>query len=83
MKRNFFGEMRIQPDDDLTACWMDEFGPEDPEIQIYARDLSQDDEFGWTASLNDDDGNESECHDFDSEEALRKFLTDQGVKIDG
>lgn len=82
MKRNFFGEMRIQPDDDLYACWNDEFAPEDPSIPIYARDVDWDNEFGWCCNLNDDDGNESECHDFDSEEALRLFLTESGVRID-
>ena len=81
MKRNFFGEMRLQPDDDLYASWNDEFTPEDPQIPIHARNLEEDDEFGWTCSLNDDDGNESECHDFDSQEALVEYLTRQGVSI--
>jgi hypothetical protein len=83
MKRNMMGEARIQPGDDLFAIWMDEFGPEDPDqVRITARDLSHEDPFAWTCSLSDDEGNESECHDFETEADLRDFLTQQGVEIE-
>lgn len=81
MKRNMFNEMKIQPGDDIQALWNDEFGTTDP--NIVARDLEDDSEsdMGWTCSLRDDDYNESECHDFESEQALRDFLAQQGVEI--
>lgn len=83
MKRNFFGEMRIQPGDDLVALWNDEFLSDDPVGTICATDIEYDAEFGWSCRLNDDEGNESECHEFDSEDDLREFLTQQGAEIDG
>lgn len=83
MKRNHFGELRFTPGDDLMALWNDEFTPEEVQPNIYARDLDLDSNFGWTCSLNDDDGNESECHDFESEDDLRRFLDYQGVSIVG
>ena len=83
MKRNFFGDMRLQPGDDLYACWNDEFGPEDPAIPVYAREITEEPEFGWTCSLNDDDGNESEVHDFGSKDELVAWLLEQTVKIEG
>ena len=81
MKRSYFGEMRIEPGDDLYALWNEEFQPEDPaRVRIRYRDVEQDSEFGWTCSLSDDDsGEESECHGFDSEAQLLEFLHSQGA----
>lgn len=83
MKRSSFGEIRIQPGDDLYATWIEEFNPDDlAAVSITARSVEEDPNFGWTCSLMDNDGNEAECHDFQSEEALRTFLTEQGVEIE-
>lgn len=83
MKHNAFGGMKIQPGDDLAVCWSDEFGTEDdPQLTAYA--LADDNAagMGWTASIEDQDGNEAELHDFASEEALREYLTSWKVEID-
>lgn len=83
MKRNPFGEMKIQPGDDLTIQWADEFGTEEePQFTAYA--ISDDSEIGmgWTASIEDQEGNESELHDFATEEDLREYCRSWDVTID-
>lgn len=81
MKRNMFGDMKIQPGDDIQALWNDEFGTTEPVITAFDIGDDTDAGLGWTASLTDDDLNESEVHDFESEAALRAFLAEQGVEI--
>jgi hypothetical protein len=80
MKRNAFGEPILQEGDDILATFSETFDTSPPEI-ITAIDLEDDDNFGWSAVLQDENYNEIQVHDFKSEEELRSFLTSQGVEI--
>lgn len=83
MKRNPFGDMKIQPADDLELLWQEEFSGEDkPELTAFAIANDTDAGMGWTASIEDTDGNESELHDFESEDQLREYLVSWNVRID-
>jgi hypothetical protein len=83
MKRNAFRDMRLQPGDDLNMCWLDEFGTEEePELTAYSIADDSEADMGWTCSIEDQDGNESECHDFPTEAALREYLQKWSVTID-
>lgn len=82
MKRNLFGEMKIQPGDDLCALWSEEYDVpvEDQEFDVL--DIAEDENFGWGCTLQDSDGNEAELHDFSSKDALMKYLEENGVEVE-
>lgn len=82
MKKNFFGEDILQPGDDIGALFTEQFDT-DPEDTLTAVDLDNDGTFGWSCTIRDEDLNEVQAHDFESEAALREWLTRQGVEIDG
>jgi len=82
MKRNFFGNAILQPGDDIAAIWSDEFGDF---IDVFARfiesDLNSDNEEMWVCVLADNEEHELGVQDFPTEEALRKWLSDQRIEI--
>lgn len=81
MKTNAFGDVVIQPGDDLLAIWNDTHML-DEEPQLTARFIEHEPHIGWSASISDENGIEMEIHDFDSREALVAFLKEQGVEIE-
>jgi hypothetical protein len=80
MKRNAFGEPILQEGDDIMATFSETFDT-DLDQTITAHDLEEDDAFGWSAVLRDEDFNEIQVHDFDTEEGLVNYLTEQGVEL--
>lgn len=81
MKKNFFGEDILQPGDDIGALFNEQFDT-DPDDTLTATDIEKDDTFGWSCTIRDEALNEVQAHDFDSEAALRAWLTRQGVETD-
>jgi hypothetical protein len=77
-----FGEAILQPGDDIGAAFMDAFDT-DIDAALTARFIEFDDVCGWSCTIEDEDCNEMQVHDFESEEALREYLTNARVNIDG
>jgi hypothetical protein len=82
MKTNFFGEKILQPGDDIGALFAEQFDAE-PEDTLTASDIEHEPDLGWTCLIRDEGLNEAQAHDFETEAALREWLTKQGVEIDG
>jgi hypothetical protein len=80
MKRNAFGEPILQPGDDIGAAFSETFDT-DIDATLTAFDLEEDENFGWSAVIRDEDFNEIQIHDFSSEDELRNYLTAAQVEI--
>jgi hypothetical protein len=81
MKTNVFQESILQPGDDILAHFADTFGTYE-DSDFVARNIECDPTFAWSCTVEDEDLNEVQVHDFESESELRDFLTGQGVEID-
>lgn len=81
MKQNAFGEPILQPGDDVGAAFSETFDT-DISATLTAFDLDNDPNVGWSATIRDEDFNEIQAHDFESEEALREFLSGANVEIE-
>jgi hypothetical protein len=79
MKRNAFNEPVMQPGDNITDTFGEHFGTDGP---FLARFIEHDETFNWTVNVEDEEGNELQAHDFESEDAVVAWLTDQGVEIE-
>jgi hypothetical protein len=79
MRRNYFNEPVLQPDDDIADFWNDEFG--ESADRLCARFI-EDDDGVWGCQLFDADEREVAVNDFPSEDALRGWLILQEVTID-
>jgi hypothetical protein len=80
MKKNAFGEPILQPGDDIGAAFMDAFDT-DIDATLTAWDIEEDDLFGWSCTIRDEEDNEIQVHDFASEDELREYLTTARVEI--
>jgi hypothetical protein len=80
MKRNAFGEPILQPGDDIGAAFSENFDT-DIDQTLTAFDVEEDEDFGWSATIRDEDFNEIQVHDFSSEEELRDYLSAARVEI--
>lgn len=78
MRRTMFNDVILQPDDDIYAAWADTHG--EPDDAIYARFLEEDDG-KWGCELSDG-FTEMSVSDFESEQQLRDWLTQQKVRIE-
>lgn len=81
MKRNAFGESILQHGDDVGLAFMEAFGTDISEC-LFARFIEHDENFGWTCTISDPEGNEIEAHDFESEAQLREWLSAAAVSIE-
>lgn len=82
MKRNLFGEIKIQPGEDLAAVWSEEYGVPVEEQEFDVLGIAEDENFGWGCTLQDSEGNEAEVHDFSSQESLLKYLLENGLEVE-
>jgi hypothetical protein len=48
---------------------------------LTAFDIEEDDNFGWSCVIRDEDFNEIQAHDFESEDELREYLATARVEI--
>lgn len=79
MKRNFFGKLILQKDDDVGAAFVEAFET-DVAADLIAQFIDDDFNFGWSCVISDDDGNELQAQDFASEEELRQWLHDKNIR---
>jgi hypothetical protein len=80
MKKNAFGEPILQPGDDIGAAFSENFDT-DIDATLTAWDIEEDESFGWSAIIRDEELNEMQVHDFSSEDELRDYLRDARVEI--
>lgn len=80
MKKNYFGEPIVQPGDDIGAAFGETFNT-DIDATLTAWDIEYDEDFGWCASIRDEELNEVQVQDFETEEALRDYLRQARVDI--
>jgi hypothetical protein len=71
MKRNAFGEVVCEPDDDPWSLYADHLGLDMDDNLIAFRFVERDETFGWCCELEDESGVTVSVHGFTSEENLR------------
>lgn len=80
MKTNMTGDKILQPGDDIWAFFSENYGVEQGE-EINASGLQLDPNFGWCCTLQDENFNEVQAHDFPDYNQLSQWLVDQGIYV--
>lgn len=81
MKRNTFGEAQAEPHDDLELVFLDEHGCSD-DLTAERETFEECDWLdGWTASVQNADGDMITVRGFESCEALEAYLEKYDVEI--
>lgn len=81
MKRNHFGEPILQPGDDIGLAFMETYETDIDET-LTAFEIDNDPNFGWTATIRDENFNEIQVHDFEDRGELVTYLEAANVRVE-
>lgn len=79
MRYNAFGEPILQPGSNVEQAFAQIHGT--PEDNYAAWFLDEDPKHGWGCELRDSDDNTLQADGFESLDALREWLSAQGVEV--